>query len=105
MPTRVIVVGAGVAGLTAAHRLQSAGRSDGIWGAGMAVYPDSGGSPSQIASATAVGTLAFDADSVLEVLGGPDPSLEDGFAWFVENSGLDPAWRNPVSAMLASSPP
>lgn len=154
MPTRVIVVGAGVAGLTAAHRLQSAGidtvvvevrdriggrvhtadlggaqvdvgaswlhgvasnplvpflhtagldvRSDGIWGAGMAVFTDSGWAPSQIASAAAVGMLAFDADAALEILEGPDPSLEDGFSWFVENGGLDPAWKDPVSAMLTS---
>lgn len=154
MPTRVIVVGAGVAGLTAAHRLQSAGidtvvveardriggrvhtadlggakvdvgaswlhgvtsnplvpflqtaglevRPDGTWGAGMTVYTDSGWSPSQIASATAVAMLAFDAVAALEDVEGPNPSLEDGFAWFADNGGLDPVWRTPVSAILTS---
>lgn len=154
MSNRVIVVGAGIAGLTAARRLEAAGveamiieareriggrahtspldgvdvdlgaswvhgtasnplvpflseaglplRPDGIWGAGMAVFSDSGWLPPELATATALGMHGFDAEAALAALDGPDPSLADGFSWYLDHGGFDPVWKEPVSGMLES---
>jgi hypothetical protein len=68
----------------------------------MAVFSDSGWLRPELATATALGMHGFDAEAASAALDRPDPSLADGFAWYFEHGGLDPVWKEPVSAMLES---
>jgi polyamine oxidase len=153
MEARAIVVGGGVAGLTAARRLSMAGvevtvleararlggrtwthslagvdvdlgaswihgidgnplvdyaienglriRSDGTWGAGMAVFAEEGWAPGYVASATAVAMHDFDPAAAVAAATTTDPSLADGIDWYVGTGRVEPAWRGAAERMLS----